>query len=162
MEKDFQKRIEANIHAEKYGDPNDAANETFLTDVQAYITVHAHLNMKQAKILLRKACIEREGCSQLTVLGYVIELCRLFAAVDDAKIDRKLEVRVADTHRSCGSCCATNYETIGMAMCGEIRTDRLYEVVVGNMCVCMCADCIKAMTNALDVLMAQNGGADNE
>ena len=96
----------------------------------------------------------------MTTLVYARELAMLFATVEKAKVVRKLQVRTSN-HRSCNSCGAQNY--VGQYDTAKtMHTDRLYEIVVGNMCVCMCADCIEAMNDMLDEAMQQNGGARND
>jgi len=156
MEKDMLSAIRHKITTFGYGDSKFAIQcPDFVADLTAYTMLETGLNVNQSEVIVKNALMVCSGCDQNEVLTFVKDQAALFAKVYKAKVVRKIQVRTVTAekdHRSCNSCHAQNYIS-KYDNVETVHVDRLYEVVVDHMCVCMCADCIEAMKEKLDVAM---------
>ena len=57
-------------------------------------------------------------------------------------------VRSKDKIASCNVCYARNYETDRRNALGVYKSD-LFDLHIGNMCVCLCKDCLRLIGNQI-------------
>ena len=67
-------------------------------------------------------------------------------------MERDLSIRpVRENIRSCNGCMARTYESSTGISIGH-RVDRLWEVVIGNMVVTLCDDCLNNLAQKIEAL----------